>query len=219
MEDEILLETETMMEDSISNLEQRFTKVRTGRANPSLLDGIMVEYYGAPTPLRQLANVTVPEARQLCIKPFDRSCLGNIEKAIFEANIGLTPNNNGEVIILNIGDDAEEKDILILDFLSTIFSSTMSANDKKNKLASKFGLAMTKDLESEVKRMCNLSDGIYNKGINIGIDKGIKLEKNNGIITLIHRLQKHNIPDSDILNSIIEDYHLTRDEALTYMQA
>ena len=109
MEDEILLETETMMEDSISNLEQRFTKVRTGRANPSLLDGIMVEYYGAPTPLRQLANVTVPEARQLCIKPFDRSCLGNIEKAIFEANLGLTPTNDGENVRITIPPLTEDR--------------------------------------------------------------------------------------------------------------
>lgn len=109
MEDEILLETETMMEDSIANLEQRFTKVRTGRANPSLLDGIMVEYYGAPTPLRQLANVTVPEARQLCIKPFDRSCLGNIEKAIFEANLGLTPTNDGENVRITIPPLTEDR--------------------------------------------------------------------------------------------------------------
>lgn len=109
MEEEILLETETMMEDSISNLEQRFTKVRTGRANPSLLDGVMVEYYGAPTPLRQLANVSVPEARQLCIKPFDRSCLGNIEKAIFEANLGLTPTNDGENVRITIPPLTEDR--------------------------------------------------------------------------------------------------------------
>lgn len=109
MEDEILLETETMMEDSIANLEQRFTKVRTGRANPSLLDGVMVEYYGAPTPLRQLANVSVPEARQLCIKPFDRSCLGNIEKAIFEANLGLTPTNDGENVRITIPPLTEDR--------------------------------------------------------------------------------------------------------------
>lgn len=109
MEDEILLETETMMEDSIANLEQRFTKVRTGRANPSILDGIMVEYYGAPTSLRQLANVSVPEARQLCIKPFDRSCLGNIEKAIFEANLGLTPTNDGENVRITIPPLTEDR--------------------------------------------------------------------------------------------------------------
>ena len=62
----------------------------------------MVSYYGVDTPLKQLANISVPEARQLCIKPFDKSCLQAIEKGIYEANVGLTPNNNGEVIILNI---------------------------------------------------------------------------------------------------------------------
>ena len=100
--EEILLECETRMEESIESLDKRFLNVRAGRANASMLDGIMVEYYGAPTPLKQLANISVPEARQLSVKPFDKSILGSIEKAIFEANIGLTPNNNGEVIFLVI---------------------------------------------------------------------------------------------------------------------
>lgn len=100
--EEILLECETRMEDSISSMDKRFTNVRAGRANPSMLDGITVEYYGTATPLKQLANISVPEARQITIKPFDKSILGDIEKAIFEANIGITPNNNGEVIFLVI---------------------------------------------------------------------------------------------------------------------
>lgn len=100
--DEILFECETRMEEAIDALDKRFLNVRAGRANASMLDGIMVEYYGIPTPLKQLANISVPEARQLSIKPFDKGILGDIEKAIFEANIGLTPNNNGEVIFLVI---------------------------------------------------------------------------------------------------------------------
>ena len=100
--DDILLECESDMEEAIKAMEKRFTNVRAGRANPSMLDGINVEYYGTLTPLKQLANISVPEARQLSIKPFDKSILGDIEKAIFEANIGLTPNNNGEVIFLVI---------------------------------------------------------------------------------------------------------------------
>lgn len=100
--DEILINCETRMEEAIESLEKRFTNVRAGRANASMLDGINVEYYGVPTPLKQLSNISVPEARQLSIKPFDKSILGEIEKAIFEANIGLTPNNNGEVIFLVI---------------------------------------------------------------------------------------------------------------------
>ena len=101
MED-ILLETEMSMQGAIENLEKRLLNIRAGRANPAILDGVMVNYYGAPTPLRQLATISIPEARQLMIKPFDRSSLSLIEKGIYEANVGLTPNNNGEVIILNI---------------------------------------------------------------------------------------------------------------------
>ncbi|MCI6266238.1 MAG: ribosome recycling factor [Erysipelotrichaceae bacterium] len=100
--EDILLECETRMEEAMDALDKRFVNVRAGRANPSMLDGIMVEYYGVPTPLKQLANISVPEARQLSIKPFDKSILGDIEKAIFESNIGITPNNNGEVIFLVI---------------------------------------------------------------------------------------------------------------------
>ncbi len=106
--EEILIETEEKMELAISNMEKRFTNVRAGRANPSILDGVMVSYYGVDTPLKQLANVSIPEARQLCIKPFDKSCLGAIEKGIYVANIGITPNNNGETIILNIPALTEE---------------------------------------------------------------------------------------------------------------
>lgn len=97
--EEILLETEEKMEQTIVNMEKRFLNVRAGRANPAILDGVMVNYYGTETPLKQLANISIPEARQLMIKPFDKTCLGPIEKGIYESNVGLTPNNNGEVII------------------------------------------------------------------------------------------------------------------------
>lgn len=100
--DNILLETESKMESAIESLEKKFINIRAGRANPTILDGVMVNYYGVSTPLKQLANISIPEARQLCIKPFDKSALSAIEKGIYEANIGLTPNNNGEIIILNI---------------------------------------------------------------------------------------------------------------------
>ena len=73
--EDLLLECETKMEEAIENMEKRFTNVRAGRANPSMLDGITVEYYGTQTPLKQLANISIPEARQLSIKPFDKSKL------------------------------------------------------------------------------------------------------------------------------------------------
>ena len=100
---------EEKMNGAITSLEHKFTNVRAGRANPSMLDGITVEYYGVETPLKQLANISVPEARQLSIKPFDKSILGGIEKAIFEANLGITPNNNGECIFLVIPPLTEDR--------------------------------------------------------------------------------------------------------------
>ncbi len=100
--DEILTNTEVKMQEAVENMERRFTNVRAGRANPAILDGVKAEYYGVETPLKSLATISVPEARQIMIKPYDKSSLSEIEKAIFEANIGLTPNNNGETIILNI---------------------------------------------------------------------------------------------------------------------
>ena len=105
---EILEETELRMQETIENMEKRFTNIRAGRANPAILDSVMANYYGVLTPIKQLANISIPEARQLMIKPFDKSALGAIEKGIYEANIGLTPNNNGETIILNIPALTEE---------------------------------------------------------------------------------------------------------------
>lgn len=101
-------EVKIKMEKVIENLELRFTTVRAGRANPNILNGIMVSYYGAPTPLQSIATISVPEARQLMIKPFDKGSLKEVEKAIFEANLGMTPTNNGEIIILTIPQLTEE---------------------------------------------------------------------------------------------------------------
>lgn len=105
----VLNDTNERMQQALLNLDKKFTNVRAGRANPGMLDGIMVEYYGVPTPLKQIANITIPEARQLSIKPYDRSALAGIEKAIFEANLGVTPNNNGEVVFIVIPPLTEDR--------------------------------------------------------------------------------------------------------------
>ena len=107
--DDILMNTEEKMEKTIESMKGRFTNVRAGRANPRILDPVMVKYYGVETPLIQLATISVPEARQLIIKPFDKSCISDIEKGIYEANIGLTPNNNGEVVMLVIPELTEDR--------------------------------------------------------------------------------------------------------------
>ena len=109
MIDEILLETEDKMQKAIDVMENRFLNVRAGRANPRILDKVMPEYYGVLTPLIQLATISVPEARKIVIKPFYRNSIGAIEKAIFEADLGLTPNNNGETIMLVIPELTEER--------------------------------------------------------------------------------------------------------------
>jgi ribosome recycling factor len=95
-------EIKNKMNKVIETLESRYTTIRAGRANPNILNGIMVEYYGTPTPIQSLATVSVPEARVLSIKPFDKSSLKNMEKAIYEANLGIAPTNNGEVIMLTV---------------------------------------------------------------------------------------------------------------------
>ncbi len=101
-------EVKAKMDKVIESLETRLTTVRAGRANPNILNGIMVEYYGVPTPIQGIANISIPEARQLVIKPFDKSALKNIEKALFEANLGMAPTNNGEVLILTIPELTED---------------------------------------------------------------------------------------------------------------
>lgn len=101
-------EVELKMEQVIETLEKRLVTIRAGRANPAMLNGIMVDFYGVPTAINALANVTVPEARQLFIKPFDRSTIKDIEKAINEANLGINPTNNGEVVILTVPELTEE---------------------------------------------------------------------------------------------------------------
>ena len=104
-----IIDTELKMDKAIENLESRLTTIRAGRANPAMLNGIMVEAYGVLNPINALANISVVDARQLFIKPFDKSIIKDIEKAIFEANLGLTPTNNGEVVILTVPELTEDK--------------------------------------------------------------------------------------------------------------
>ena len=109
MDNEFIKDVENKMKGTLVNLEKRFTTVRAGRANPSSLDGVMVDYYGSMTPLKSLATISVPEATQLLIKPFDKGCLGNIEKAIIAANLGYNPSNDGETIRIVIPALTEER--------------------------------------------------------------------------------------------------------------
>ena len=98
MPDMILLETEEQMEHRIDTLKKDFSKVRTGRANPKMFQDVKVEYYGVLTPLGQVGNISVPEPTQLVVKPYDRSIVKDVEKAINAANLGVNPSNEGDQI-------------------------------------------------------------------------------------------------------------------------
>lgn len=97
-----LAEVEELMKKAVEATQRSFNTIRTGRANTSLLDKVMVEYYGSPTPLKSLASINTPDASTISIQPFDRGSLAVIEKAILTSDLGLTPNNDGAVIRLNI---------------------------------------------------------------------------------------------------------------------
>jgi ribosome recycling factor len=107
--DELLADARDRMHKSVENCRHELATVRTGRASPHLLDRLMVDYYGAETPVKQLANVAAPDARLLTLTPFDKNSMGLIEKAIQESDLGLTPNNDGNVIRLQIPELNEER--------------------------------------------------------------------------------------------------------------
>jgi ribosome recycling factor len=106
---DIINDTKTKMKKSIDSLSRELANISAGRANSNLLNGVTVDYYGAPTPVQQLASISVPEARLLVISPYDKSSVGNIEKAINAANLGVNPSNDGEIIRISIPALTEER--------------------------------------------------------------------------------------------------------------
>lgn len=112
MEEEIQLhldEAKELMQKAVEHTQQELAKIRAGKAMPNMLDGIMVEYYGTPTPVQQISSINTPDARTLIIKPFERNMLNEIQRAITNSDLGLTPQNDGEVIRLNIPPLTEER--------------------------------------------------------------------------------------------------------------
>jgi ribosome recycling factor len=109
MIDDVKAEVEGKMKKALEALKRDFQAMRTGRASPSLVEPLKVDYYGSPTPLQQIATVSVPEARQIAIKPYDASSLKAIEKAILASELGLTPTNDGKIIRLNLPPLNEER--------------------------------------------------------------------------------------------------------------
>jgi ribosome recycling factor len=109
MTTEVINSSEDKLKKSLDTLKKDYATLRAGRATPSLLDKVMVDYYGTPTPVNQMANVTIPEPRVIVIKPYDKSSLKEIEKAIQKSDLGLTPNSDGVAIRLTIPQPTQER--------------------------------------------------------------------------------------------------------------
>lgn len=107
--EQIVAKVQKEMDAAIKHLEHAFQKIRAGRASTAMVQDVMVEYYGAPTPISQVANVSIPDAMTIAIQPWDRTAIGAIEKAIIVSNLGFAPSNNGETIILNVPPLTEER--------------------------------------------------------------------------------------------------------------
>ena len=105
----MLSQYEGKMEKTVENLSAEYAGIRAGRANPHILDKLRVDYYGAPTPIQQVANVTVPEARTLMIQPWESSLIKEIEKTIINSDLGVNPNNDGKSVIINFPELTEER--------------------------------------------------------------------------------------------------------------
>ena len=105
----MLSQYESKMSKAIESLMSEFSSIRAGRANPHILDKLRVDYYGVPTPMQQVANITVPEARTLMIQPWESSLIKDIEKAIMCSDLGVTPNNDGKCVIINFPELTEER--------------------------------------------------------------------------------------------------------------
>ncbi|MFT4770830.1 MAG: ribosome recycling factor [Cryomorphaceae bacterium] len=162
---EFILDTaKEAMDKSISHLEDALSKIRAGKASPAMLDGVMVDYYGAQTPLNQVSNVNTPDARTLSIQPWEKAMLEPIERSIINANLGLNPQNNGELIMINVPPLTEERRRDLVKKVKSeaedakvgIRNARKEANDEIKKLE-KDGLSedLSKDAVDEVQKLTN----------------------------------------------------------------
>lgn len=102
-------EAKELMQNAIGHLENELAKIRAGKANPKILNDVLVDYYGSPTPLSQVANITVPDPRTIAVQPWEKNMLAPIQKAIMNANLGFNPDNNGEIVRINVPPLTEER--------------------------------------------------------------------------------------------------------------
>jgi len=170
----ILEATQESMVHAIKHLEKELLNIRAGKANPIMLSKIMIDYYGSQTPLSQIANISTPDSRTLTIQPWEKALMPDIEKAILIANIGFTPMNNGESIIINIPPMTEERRIQLVKIAKnesenakvSIRNSRKEANDEVKK--SEVSDDMKKNLELDVQ---NLTDTYIKKTDDLFFNK------------------------------------------------
>ena len=171
----MLTQYEEKMTKTVENLEGEYATIRAGRANPKILNKIKVEYYGVPTPMKQLANITVPEARTLMIAPWEPSLVKAIEKAILNSDLGLTPNNDGKNIILNFPELTDERRKEIVNDIKkkgenakvAISNVRRDANDaiKKMEKAGDISEDELKTNEDKIQKMTDKYVGLIDKAI------------------------------------------------------
>lgn len=178
MAKQVLANTKDKMEKAVSSLSRELASVRAGRASANLLDKISVEYYGAPTPVNQLASISVPEARLLVIQPYDKTVLGDIEKAILKSDLGLTPSNDGSLIRLSIPALTEERRKELVKLVKKYAEEAKVAvrnirrdgNDDLKKLE-KDGNITEDELRSNTENVQKLTDEYIVKVDNVAKDK------------------------------------------------
>ena len=171
----MLTQYEEKMTKTVENLEGEYATIRAGRANPNILNKIKVEYYGVPTPMQQLANITVPEARTLMIAPWEPSLVKAIEKAILNSDLGITPNNDGKNIILNFPELTEDRrKELVKDIKKkgeqakvAIRNIRRDANDgfKKQLKANEISEDEQKDNEDKIQKLTDKYVGLIDKAV------------------------------------------------------
>jgi len=157
----ILEATKESMDGAILHLEKALVKIRAGRANPSMLSSVMVDYYGSQTPLSQVSNVNTPDARTLSVQPWEKNMLSEIETAIMNANLGFNPMNNGEMVIINVPPLTEERRIQLVKQAKSEAEeakiSIRSARQEANKEIKNLGISedLEKNAEIDIQEMTN----------------------------------------------------------------
>ena len=170
----IIESTKESMINATKHLEKELLNIRAGKANPIMLSNIMIDYYGSQTPLSQVANISTPDSRTLTIQPWEKGLMGDIEKAILVANIGFTPMNNGDSVIINIPPMTEERRVQLVKIAKnetenakvSIRNSRKEANDEVKK--SEISDDMKKNLELDIQ---NLTDSHIKETDNLFINK------------------------------------------------